>query len=79
MNWYELDFQFFKNLYQQFHYQPLKQIRSSFPLAKTSGSFSVAGNRVLYKNSKDKYKKHPYVMRFIYIAYASVMTAACKT
>ena len=41
-----------------------------------SGSFSVAGNRVLYKNSKDKYEKHPYVMRFIYIAYASVMTAA---
>ena len=33
------------------------------------GSLSVAGNRVLYKNSKDKYEKHPYVMRFIYIAY----------
>ena len=45
------------------------------------GSLSVAGKRVLYKNSNDKYEKHPYVMQFIYIAYVyvSLMTAACKT
>ena len=34
---------------------------------------------MLYKNSDAKYEKHSYVMQFIYIAYVSVISTACKT
>ena len=48
-------------------------------ICTSRGSLSVAGKRVLYQNSNDKYEKHPYVMRLIYTVFVSLMTAACKT
>ena len=33
---------------------------------------------MLYRNSNDKYEKHPYVLQFIYIAYVSLMIVVVR-
>ena len=48
-------------------------------MGQNSDHYQQLEKRVLYKNSNDKYKKHHYVMQFIYIACVSLMAAACKT